>query len=239
MADITSYATQYLPKVNWGSVGNFLWWGLIFLLFVLVLGAVFGLWVWWYMNKKAYKYTIVIFEKVDGRYKNNSKDKAMERKLGTGGDTIFYLQKLKKIVPRPTIQTGANTFWFVKREDGELINIGMEDIDMKMKEVGVYYLENEMRYARASLQKLNKDRNLQESFWAKYGRDILTIIFIIVVSMMLLLIASKLMQIVGSIDGLIQSSKAVMDKGGEVLGAVDRVCGSTGLTVPPLNYTGN
>ena len=224
-----SQMTGYLPKIDVGTIGNIVWWGLIFFLFLIVVVGGFAVWAWWFINKRSYKYTIKIFEKVDGRYRPTVSDKAMERKIGTGGDTVFYIQKQKKIVPRPTIQTGVNTFWFAKREDGELINIGMEDIDLKMKEAQVYYLENEMRYARASLQKLNRDRNQKESFWAKYGNAILSIVFIVIVSVMLLLIASKLMQITGTIQGLIENSAKVMDKSAEILGSMDRICSNSGV----------
>lgn len=230
MAGTLDSVKSYLPAINLAGIGTFIWWGIIFFLFLIIVGAVFGLWAWWYINKKQFKYNIRIFEKVDGRYKPTINDKAIERKIGTGGDTIFYLKSLKKIVPRPTIQTGINTFWFARREDGELINIGMEDIDLKMKEAQVYYLDNEMRYARASLQKLNKDRNSKETFWSKYGRDIMTIIFVVLISVLLLLIASKMMQIVGTVDNLIKASEGVVDKASTMLGSLDNVCSNSGVT---------
>lgn len=218
-----------LPSISVSTIGNFLYWLLIFFIFLIIVGGLFGLWAWWYVSKKNFKYTIKIFEKVDGRYRPTITDNALERRIGEGGDTVFYLRKLKKIVPRPNIQTGNNTFWFAKREDGELINIGMEDIDLKMREAGVYYLDNELRYSRASLQKLNKDRNLKEKFWDKYGNMILSIVFIVIIAVMLLLITSKLMQVIGNLDGVIKTSAVVMEKTEALLGAVDRVCGNTGV----------
>lgn len=218
-----------LPNFNMASVGKFAYFGILTLLIILVIAGCFALWAWWYITKKRFKYTIRIFEKVDGRYKPTMTDKAMERKIGIGGDTIFYFQKLKKIVPTPNIQTGNNTFWFARREDGEYINIGMEDIDFKLREVGINYLDKETRYARASLQKLNKDRFNKETFWQKYGRDILTIIFIVVISVMLLLVTSKLVELVGSIGNLQKSSSDIAEKVSGLLGSVDNICSNSGV----------
>jgi hypothetical protein len=218
-----------LPKMDLKVVGQFAYWGLIFFLILLVVAGAFALWAWWFITKRRYKYTIRIFEKVDGRYKPTISDKAMEKKLGGTGDTIFYLQKLKKIVPTPTIQTGNNTFWFAKREDGELINIGMEDIDLKLKEARVNYLDKETRYARVELQKAFKDRYEKETFWQKYGRDILTIIFVVVISVMLLLIASKLTELIGSISTLQKSSADIMEKASGVMSRIDTLCSNSGL----------
>jgi hypothetical protein len=86
-----------------------------------------------------------------------------------------------------------------------------------------------MRYARASLQKLNKDRFSKESFWQKYGATIMNIIFIVVIAVLLMLIASKLVELTGRLDAVLQSSSAVMDKADKVLGSVDKVCSNSGI----------
>ncbi len=222
-------AASYLPEVNKASVGKFAYMSIISILVLIVIAGLFALWAWWYISKRRFKYKIIIFAKIDGKYKNIGSDRAMERRVGHGGDTVFYIKKLKKIVPTPTIQTGANTYWMAKREDNELINIGMEDIDLIFKEAKVHYLTPETRYARASLQKLNKDRYDKETFWQKYGRDAMTIVFIVVISIMLLLIASKMMEIVGSVDGAMKSAGEIIEKANQVLGTLDNVCSDSGI----------
>ena len=102
-------------------------------------------------------------------------------------------------------------------------------MDIKMREVNLYYLENEQRYARASLQKLAKDRFEKEGFWTKYGNMILSIIFIVVISTFLLLICGKLMSIMGSVDQTIKAMPDIMDKLAKLLGAIDNACGKSGV----------
>ena len=218
-----------LPEVSLASVGNFAFIAILTVVIIIIVGGFVALWAIWYITKKKFNKTIKIFEKIDGRYKPTITDKAMERKMGDGGDTVFYLKKLKKIVPTPSIQTGINTFWFAKREDGELINIGMEDIDLTMREAKVNYLDKETRYARASLQKINKDRYNKETFWAKYGRDILTVVFIVIVSVMLLLIASKMVALIGAVNDGIEKYSMVTEQISKLLGSIDNICSNSGV----------
>jgi len=232
MADIWGQISGVLPKVNLAGVGNFAFLAILTVLILIVVGAVFALWAYSFIMKKRYNNTIIIFEKIDGRYRDSQRDKAMEKKIGTGGDTIFHLRKLKRIIPRPSIQTGPRTFWMGKREDGELINIGMEDLDLKMHEAKVYYNENEQRYARASLQKLNKDRYNKETFWQKYGRDIMTVIFIVIITVMLLLLTSKLVELVGQIGGLIKSAGDLNIASGKLLNGISNVCNGPNGVIP-------
>ena len=224
--------TGFLPKINLSGVGNFVFLAVLTILILIVVGGIFAWWLFSYLNKKRYNNRIIIFEKIDGRYRNSITDFAWEKKIGSGGDTIFYLKRLKKIIPRPTIQTGNRTYWMAKREDGELINIGMEDLDLKMREAKVYYNENEQRYARASLQKLNKDRYNSETFWQKYGRDIMTIVFIVIISIMLILIISKLVDLVGQVGGLIKTSQDLQTATTKLLGEINNVCNGASGVVP-------
>jgi len=229
--DIIGQVKGVLPQINAGTFGNILYFGILSIAVLIIVIGIFALWAWWYISKKKFNKTIIIWEKVDGKPKIMSRDKAMERKIGSGGDTIFYLQKRKQIVPTPTIQTGDNTYWFAKRtQDGELINIGLEDFDLVFGEAKINFLDKETRYARASLQKLNKDRFNKETFWQKYGRDILTIVFIVIVTVMLLLIASKLVQLTGTISGILESAEKVMDKAAQIMGKLDTICSNSGVS---------
>lgn len=230
MADLTQSVTSVLPKVSSQQVGQWAYYGTIAFLVILIISGCFALWAWWYITKRKFNKTIIIWSKVDGRPKITGRDKAMERKVGDGGDTIFYFKKLKKIVPTPTIQTGDNTYWFTRRtDDGEYINIGLEDFDLKYREAKINFLDKETRYARASLQKLNKDRFNKETFWQKYGRDIMTIVFIVVISVMLLLLMGKFLDVAGRLDAIMKNSETMVEKVSQLLGNMDNVCSGSGV----------
>ena len=223
-------AKDYIPSwLTLHGLGTFVIYAVITILILLVVGGAVGAWAYWYVTNKKYSKSIKIFEKVDGRPKLTVNTKAMEMKIGQGGDTIFHIKSLNKYQARPSIQSGDNSYWFARREDGELINIGMEDFDLKMREMKIYFLENEQRYARASLQKLSKDRFEKEGFWKKYGNMILSIVFIVVVSTFLLLISGKMMSIMGSVDATMKEIPQIMDKLSQILGAMDNVCSNSGV----------
>jgi hypothetical protein len=230
MATVLDQATSVLPKINAATLGSWAYYGTLAILIILIIAGFFALWAWWFITKKRFNKIIIIWSKVDGRPKITGRDKAMERKIGDGGDTVFYWKKLKKIVPTPTIQTGDNTYWFTRRtDDGEYINIGLEDFDLKFREAKINFLDKETRYARASLQKLNKDRFNKETFWQKYGKDIMTIIFIVIISIMLLLLMGKFLEVAGRLDGIMKSSETMVEKVSTLLGSMDNLCSKSGV----------
>jgi hypothetical protein len=218
----------YLPNWNWSSIINLLLGLGIFLLFLAIVGGGVGLWLYWYISNKKFNKNIQIFEKIDGRYMPTFKDKATEMRIGNAGDTIFFCKKSKKYLPRPTIQTGINGYWFVKRDDGELINIGMEDIDTKMKQLGVFYVDPEMRYQRSALQKIIKERYDKKSFWQEHGSAILSILFIIIWAVSILLISKGYFNALQSVDNTLIATTDVLDSVKQVLSSLDNVC-STGM----------
>ena len=223
--------TGLLPSISAGSIGSFIYYGVLTILILMIVAGGFGLWAWWFISKRRFNKNIIIWSKVDGRPKITGRDKAMEQKVGMGGDTIFYLKKSKKILPTPTIQTGDNTYWYtIRTDDLEWINIGMEDFDLKYGEAKINFLDKETRYARASLQKTNKDRFSKETFWGKYGRDVLTIVFIVIVSVMLLLILGKFLELTGAINGIVHSLADTTERVAQLLGAVDNIYSSSGVT---------
>lgn len=213
-----------LPDWDLASVGNFLFIGLIWFLIIVIVAGGLSLWAWWYISKKKFSKKIVIWKKVGGVPKVTHYDTAMERKMGQGGDTIFYIKKLKRIIPRPSIQSGENTYHFAERSDGELENIGMEDFDLKFKEMKVQYTPNEMRYAKESLRDLIKDRYNKETFWQKYGTMIMSIVYIVLITVLLLLIAGKLMQLTGTLGSLIDNVSKLMEESKNILSSVDNIC---------------
>lgn len=215
---------------NMQGVGGWLLWGLGFLLFIIIVALAVGLWAYWFINKKQFNKRIIVFEKVNGIVEKRAEDQAKEVKIGHAGDTIFFFRKHKKWQPRPTIQTGRNTYWFYKREDGELINIGVEDIDQNMRLMRANYLDNEMKYARSSLQKMIKDRYEKQTFWEKHGSMIISIVYMVLTGLFLIYLFGKTIE---SQKIASQSAIAVqesMAKVKEVLGALDNLCSNSGLT---------
>jgi len=224
---VFEFATQYLPEFNLDFAYYFgiMTWAIIILIFGVIVAGI----IYYFLMKNIFNKKIIIFEKVSGRYEPVGKDKAAEIKVGIGGDTIFKTKKLKKYLPRPRIRMGQNSYWFAIREDGEWINIGIEDIDQKMKAAKVHYLHEDMRYSRASLQKLLKDNYQKKTFLEKYGGVMAYSGLIIITALGVWLVADKMLDIVTQVAGQIDIANKLAERQEQILAAMDNICSPSGL----------
>ena len=217
MADLMGTATESLggivPTLGEGSfIFKVIMWALIVLIIVGVIGLLF----WLFLRWTKYKYLIRIFEKVNGQWELARKDRAMEVKFSTAGDTIFHLRKAKKYIPTPSFQSGRRTFWMFKREDGELINFRMGDLDELQKTMGAKFLDKEMRFARTQIHKGLKDRYDAPGFWKQYGLLVISIVYLTILGVMVYISLGQFIRIIGN-------SATVIDAGGEVVKEVERL----------------
>ena len=177
-----------LPQVSMSGVSS----AVAIFLGALMFTGLLGLGTWYFYNELRFKQRVILFKKVGKSILPVFKDKAILERLGSAGDTWFRLKKCKKILPRPTIQMGKNLYWFYEREDGEWINIGMSDIDEKMREAHVYYVDEDMRLQRLGIQKNLQERLQKLNFWQKYGTMIMNLIFLMVIMIVLIVLFNKM-----------------------------------------------
>lgn len=229
MVDITNIPEvvgSYLPGNFAGIAISTIAIGLFIVLFCIIAAIV----AYTVIQRKKYRNTIVIFEKVDGRYKDTGKDKAMEIKIGDMGAYVLFMKKRKKYLPMPRIQSGHRKFYYAIREDGEWINIGIEDIDFKMKEAKVHYLDKEMRYAHAGIRKGLKDRYEETNFWKQYGMLVVSIIFVVIIAIMTWLLFDKWITLAQVTNEGVKTSGEVMALARDILANIDNVkSGGSGI----------
>jgi hypothetical protein len=132
-------------------------------------------------------------------------DKGRYIPFGSTGDRLMHFRTRKKYVPPPTIQMGKNLWWYWDRIDGELINIGLADIDEQMRRVGAYFTDTDLRMARLGIEKNLRERLEKQSFWAKYGTMIAGAIFVILVTISLVVLFSKIVDVAKSMDNMAES----------------------------------
>ncbi len=229
--------TEYLPGIEGinvsGLVGVVTWFILI-----IIFGIAAGFGTYMYLREKKFNKKIVIFSRVNGNFGVTGKDKAMIVRFGVGGDTVFRLRKSKKFLPTPTIQTGINSFWFYIREDGEWINFGLADLDQKQKEMGARFLDKEVRFARASLQKNLKDRYDAPTFLQKYGGILTYTILIISVGIVIWLWFDKIIQISANIASATETAIDLTNAQKQILAGMDNICTGSGLKAAPALFLG-
>lgn len=224
----TDTIREFIPTISTGGIGTVI----LFFVVVVALILISGLVTYFLVMFLVYNKRLVIFEKINGRIEVVARPKAREMKIGEGGDTAFYVQKIKKVIPTPSIQTGRRTYWFYRREDGELINIGIQDIDEQMRSVKAHFLDKEMRYSRTALQRNLGIRYDKVKFWDKYGGIILFTIYIAIVGIMVYLVFDKFIELAGQVAGIVNNADQVVQASKDLLIALDNVQSGTGGIIP-------
>jgi hypothetical protein len=190
---------------DFGIIGTFLIWVVV----ILFIGGILAVGIIWLINKKKYKLKIWVFGRVGGVPMLKTIDTGKLITFGMAGDKLLQLKKLKKYLPTPQIQMGKDIYWFYEREDSEFINFSLTDIDKKQKEAGAYYVDNDMRMQRLGIEKNLRERLTKMSFFEKYGTAIAGVIFVIMVTVALVVLFSKLTEVSGAMESMSKSVEAM------------------------------
>lgn len=190
----------------------------------IVLGiAAFFFFRWLKFSKK-----IWVFELVGNNWELTKKDRATELVINRMGDTVFYLRRNKKYLPRPSGQVGRRLYWFYIGEDGEWRNFKLGDMDEQARQIGIKFLHPAVRYSRAALKTLWKDRYDKPKFMEKYGQYILPIIFFAIIGLFLWLNVDRLLTIGNQLSAMVKTSGEVMEKANQVLASLANICAGSG-----------
>jgi len=189
-----------------------------------ILVAVMTVAIIWFLLNRKYNKIITIFEKVGGEFVPVGKDRGMEVRYSSAGDSITYLRRRKRYIPNPQIQTGRRQYWFYVREDDELINFGLQDLNDEGTRVGAKFLDKEMRYSRTQIQKGLKDRYESPSIWAKYGIYIISFSYIALIGVMVWLLFDKWVDLAQATAGSVETASVVLDRIDQILSSMDNIC---------------
>ena len=100
---------------------------------------------------------------------------------------------------------------FYERPDKELINFGLEDIDELMRLAGIRYLHEDVRMQRLGIEKNLTDNFKKQSFWGKWGATIMNALYILLVTISLVVLFAKLIDVSGAIGDMATSVKEMSD----------------------------
>jgi len=183
---ITNMLSDMLPSK--ASLSSF---AFIFLIIILVVVLLTVL-VLYILNQIKYNQKVVLFRKIGNQAIPAFSDRAIVERVGRGGDYWFRTKNSKKILPRPKIQMSKNLYWFFERSDGEWINFSLTDIDEQMKTAKAFYVDEDMRLQRLGIQKNLDLRFKKITFWDKYGGMIVTVIYLLIVTICLIMLFNKM-----------------------------------------------
>lgn len=228
MGSHTEIIGNIIPRIRTfgGSAVNIIAWIIV----VVIIVAIITVFIIMYILSRKYNKKITIFEKVGGDFVPMGKDRGMEVRYSNAGDTITYLRKRKKYIPNPNIQTGKREYWFYVREDDELINFGLADLNEEGIRMGAKFLDKEMRYSRTQIQKGLKDRYESPSIWAKYGIYIVTFSYIALIGVLVWLLFDKWVDLAQATASAVDNSGVVVQEVSNLLAKMDNICtGGTGI----------
>lgn len=161
-------------------------------------------------KKKQFKYIIPLYARIGNVPTRIGTYKAKDVPVGKAGDKLWFVAGLKKYIQVANIQTAKNEFWHWLREDGELINFGLDDLDETSKKMGVKFIHQDMRMQRLATDKLLEQRFLQKSFWEKWGMVIGYIIFFLLITVSVVIIYYMHGKLIEKMDLLVEKMVEAM-----------------------------
>lgn len=155
---------------------------LVILAFIIAFMTLCGVLVYMVVMKKRYKQPIRIFESNGKKLVPVSIDWGWRTRLGNAGDYWMVWRKAKRITAPPTETTDffrPREAWYLRREDGELINISLTNMEAE-KVVKVNFKNQGMSYMRLAIVRNLKDELKGISLLKEYMPYIAMAIMVIV-----------------------------------------------------------
>lgn len=213
MVDVNSINPLSNIKLG-GSIGTFGSIALVIAIAVVILGLI-GILVYWRIVKKEYWINIHVFRLIGNIPTRVAVYTAKEVPFGMAGDKLWRVApkgmiKIKPVkwLPVGKIQTAPREWWYYIREDGEWINFIMSDLNKLSKEMGVKFLQEDMRLQRLATERLLEQRLLNKDFWEKWGTVIMTIIVFLVVAVCMVIIFYQFSKVIDKMGGIVTTQDA-------------------------------
>lgn len=226
IGNLQGVATAVLPKILAGGsiFVNVVAWILIFIVLAVVMGVVFFI----VIQRRRYKNTLIIFERINNVWVDTFLDKGMEVKFSPLGTSVMYFKSLKRYEPMPKIQSGNRKFYFKKYADGTLINFRLDDNENETKEQFID-MNKAMLYHHTGINRGLQNRYDKQPLWKEYLPLILSSVYIVIMGVMIWFALDKMLQTQTAINAGITTSNLVLDKANAILGSLSNVCnGGTG-----------
>lgn len=224
VGDLQGVAGAILPQVKiYGSYAvSTIAWLILIVIFLVVAGVV----AYIVIERRKYRNTIIIFEKINNRWVDTGRDKAMELPFGDLGMKILYCKKHKKYLPKPSQQSGVRKFYFRIRSDGNWENVEFKDDEYK-DILSFYSVEKNITERNVGIRKGLEGRYKSMSAWSQYAPIIISVIFILVVGVCAYLIFDKWIGLANATEDSMKTATQVLEKTDNILGKLDNICTKT------------
>ena len=199
------------------GIGQFL---LLIGLFIVV-GGIFFLVYYLKNKKKSYNKKIFWFEEVHGSIIPIGEDVARELVIPGSNICVFYIKEKDMYLPRPVKRMGKDAYWFVVKNNREIVNFTMKNINEEMTEANLDYDHTDQRYALTNLKALiqRNYRDKSQPWWREYKDVIGLVVLIFVLTLSFIFIISK-------VGGLIDKAGVLIEHADQLIKVAEATSGS-------------
>lgn len=186
-----------------------------FFLFVIIavfVAGIVGLFYYKKNQKVLYKNKIHFFEEVNGHFVPTEDVDAAELVIPNTNIRVFYIKSKDLYMPRGTRKMGKDAYWYGIRNNREIVNFTMKNLNKDMVEAGLEFDHTDMRYAYANLQDLIK-RNYKDKsvkWWKEYKDVISTVIFVFVMSLSMFFLLGQISKLIGQLGPLLDRADSIL-----------------------------
>ena len=200
-----------------GSLGKIL---LGIFIFLTIFSIMFFV-LWKIRNKKLYNKKIFWFEEVNGQVIPTDNDVAAEITIPNSSVTTFYIKKKNLYLPRPVKRMGKDSYWFVVKNNREIVNFTMININDAMEEANLDYDHTDMRYALVNLQAMiqRNYRDNSKKWWLEYKDVIGLVVLIFVLTLSFFFLFTKVGELIGMVGELITNADALVKSAQAIRGS--------------------
>lgn len=207
-----------------GTSNTFFW--ITILVLIIIFLVIGGIVVWLIIRALQFNKKIDVYEDRGTHLEKLKGDKAKEIVYNAYGDSVFYLRRRHKTLPRGEKNIGRKTYVYIIGQDGEWVNAEPSLINGQLTFTPIH---PDMRAFKSGMGKLIKDRYEKKSFIKEYGGIVIPFIFLVMILLGMYFIIDR---IVASENNLLQmtvAAEAVMEKANNVLSSLNNICSSSGI----------
>ncbi len=188
-------------------------WQFIVLIFLFVLvGGIFYYVYYKKKKRKDYNKKLFWFEEIHGYMVPIGQDSACELIIPGTQIRVFYIKEKDMYLPRPVKRMGKDAYWFAIKNNREIVNFTMKNINEEMKEANLDYDHTDMRYALSNLKELIKRnyRDKSQPWWREYKEIISLVLLIFVLTLSFIFIISKVGDLIDKVGMLIEHANTLI-----------------------------
>lgn len=197
---------EFLQEINVSSILSGVRSFITLLVIAGLAGGIFALIFYRKKQKNLYDQKLHFFEEVNKQMVPIEDLNAAELTIPGTDIKVFYVKSKDLYLPRGTKKMGKKAYWYAIRNNRELVNFTMKNLNDAMKEAGLDFDHTDMRYAYANLRELIK-RNYRDKsikWWEKYQNTIAIVIFVFVLTLSFWFLFGKIGGLLDQISSLLE-----------------------------------